>query len=632
MKFILSPFFIVLLSTISSLHAIEPLPAFPGAEGHGAFAKGGRGGRVVHVTTLNKRGPGSLDWAINEIKGPRTIVFDVSGVIDCNNEIAFTIKPGNDQVTIAGETSPQGVAIYNYRRFDISGEDVIMRHVRFRGTRIHTKNDPDCLLIVDARNVIVDHCSFAGSCDETIDTSRSERVTVQWTGFDASRKAEAHADFFDNNGQWHNYGTLHARSNFITIHHCLYAHQAKRCPLTDAESDVEAINNVIYNYSNTQQTWGAEGPGLTIVNCFFKLGPDRRKNAVPVKPDAKIIRGCISREADNRPGPPALEQGPNPKLNLTRIDPAEEAYRRVLQLAGALPHDTTSKLMVENTRNGTGRQGYVDHIAEDRMSLDKRAPALLDSDQDALPDDWERSHQLDPLNATDASAITTDGYTELEHFCHHLAERRIQLAQRNDVTIELGRLSAKYESGKRGPDMISTGNGDPGGVSYGTYQLASALGNADRFVQKHYPQEFKGLKGGTPEFSRVWKETVAKDPIAFHRNEHEYIKQTHYDPQSALIAKETGVDIELRSSAFRDVVWSCAVHHGPRSKIIVLTYKPGITDIDWIKAIYAERGRKDDHGRLVYFQRVGQQLIPSLTNRFENELNDALKMLQHLQQ
>jgi hypothetical protein len=77
MKFILSPFSFVLRLTISSLHAIEPLPAFPGAEGHGAFAKGGRGGRVVHVTTLNKRGPGSLDWAINEIKGPRTIVFDV---------------------------------------------------------------------------------------------------------------------------------------------------------------------------------------------------------------------------------------------------------------------------------------------------------------------------------------------------------------------------------------------------------------------------------------------------------------------------------------------------------------------------------------------------------------------------
>ncbi len=627
MRAVVFVFFLVILPIELPLQAVEPVPAFPGAEGHGALSRGGRSGRVVHVTNLKKRGPGSLDWAINEVKEPRTIVFDVSGVIDCNDEISFAVKPGNDHVTIAGETSPHGVAVYNYRRFDISGEDIILRHLRFRGTRIHTKNDPDCLLISNARNVIVDHCSFAGACDETIDTSRSENVTVQWTGIDASRKAEAHADFFDNNGQWHNYGSLHARSKRITIHHCLYAHQSKRCPLTDAESDVEAINNVVYNYSNTQQTWGAEGPGLTIVNCVFKLGPDRRKNAVPVKPDAKVIRGCVSREADNQPGPPALDQGPEPKLSLSRIDTAEDAYIRVLQFAGALPHDATSKLMIEDTRQGTGRQGYEDRIVEDRKCLEKPAPTRIDSDQDGLPDEWEIARRLDPNNDREATSIGTDGYTELEHYCHHLAAQRIQMAQGGDAPIELGRLSAKYESGNRGPDMVSTGKGDPGGVSYGTYQLASALGNADRFVQKYYPNEFQGLKGGTPEFSKVWKETVAKDPPAFHRNEHAFIKQTHYDPQVALIARETGVDANQRSPAFRDVVWSCAVHHGPRSKIIVLTHQPGISDLDWIKAVYAERGRKDDQGKLVYFQRVGEQLIPSLTNRFRNELNDALKML-----
>ena len=95
-------------------------------------------------------------------------------MIDCNDEIAFTITPENDQVTIAGETSPQGVAVYNYRRFDISGDDVILRFLRFRGTRIHTKNDPDGLLMHDAKNIIVDHCSFAGACDETFDTVRCE--------------------------------------------------------------------------------------------------------------------------------------------------------------------------------------------------------------------------------------------------------------------------------------------------------------------------------------------------------------------------------------------------------------------------------------------------------------------------
>jgi hypothetical protein len=200
-------------------------------------------------------------------------------------------------------------------------------------------------------------------------------------------------------------------------------------------------------------------------------------------------------------------------------------------------------------------------------------------------------------------------------------------AQTVAATSKLGTLSAKYESGNRGPEMVSNGKGDPGGVSYGTYQLASALGNADRFVQRFYPEEFKNLKGGTAEFTKVWRETVAKDRDAFHRNEHNFIKETHYDPQLALIERETGIKLDDRSPTFRDVVWSCAVHHGPRSKIILTTYKPAITDAQWIKAIYAERGRKDEQGKLIHFQRVADALIPSLTNRFQNELADALKML-----
>jgi hypothetical protein len=89
---------------------------------------------------------------------------------------------------------------------------------------------------------------------------------------------------------------------------------------------------------------------------------------------------------------------------------------------------------------------------------------------------------------------------------------------------QLGKLSEKYESGGRGPGTVSTGKGDPGGVSYGTYQLASKVGRADAFVKKYYPKEFEGLKGGTPEFTAKWKELAAKDPKALHANEHAYIQ------------------------------------------------------------------------------------------------------------
>lgn len=199
----------------------------------------------------------------------------------------------------------------------------------------------------------------------------------------------------------------------------------------------------------------------------------------------------------------------------------------------------------------------------------------------------------------------------------------------------LGKLSEKYESGGRGPGTVSTGKGDPGGVSYGTYQLASKIGRADEFVKKYYPKEFEGLKGGTPEFTKVWKELAAKDPKALHANEHAFIKETHYDPQVRKLDKELKLDVTKRSAAFRDVIWSVAVHHGPNTDVVTAAAKPliekkpigEVTDEELLRAIYAERGRKGADGKLVRFKNVSDDWIPGLTKRFENELKDALEML-----
>jgi hypothetical protein len=200
---------------------------------------------------------------------------------------------------------------------------------------------------------------------------------------------------------------------------------------------------------------------------------------------------------------------------------------------------------------------------------------------------------------------------------------------------ELGKLSEKYESGGRGPGTVSTGKGDPGGVSYGTYQLASKVGRADDFVKRHYPEEFKGLKAGADEFTKRWKELAAKDPKGLHANEHAYIKETHYDPQARKLQKDLGLDVTKRSAAFRDVVWSVAVQHGPNTALIVAALKPlakggkldGVSDEAMVRAIYAERGRMDKDGKLVHFRRVSDDWIPRLTRRFDGELKDALEML-----
>jgi len=202
----------------------------------------------------------------------------------------------------------------------------------------------------------------------------------------------------------------------------------------------------------------------------------------------------------------------------------------------------------------------------------------------------------------------------------------------------LGKLSEKYESGGRGPATVSSGEGDPGGVSYGTYQLASKIGRADEFVREFYPKEFEGLKGGTPEFTARWKQLAEEQPEQLRGNEHRFIRRTHYDPQVAKIEKELGLKVFERSGAFRDVLWSTAVHHGPNTDVVLMAGKDlatrfpnaggAFTDRQWIEAIYRERGRMDDQGKLVRFRGVSERWIPALRKRFERECEDALAMLE----
>lgn len=205
-----------------------------------------------------------------------------------------------------------------------------------------------------------------------------------------------------------------------------------------------------------------------------------------------------------------------------------------------------------------------------------------------------------------------------------------------DTEKPLGSLSEKYESGGRGPATVSTGEGDPGGVSYGTYQLASKVGRADEFVKKYYPKEFEGLKGGSEEFTKKWKELAKSDPDGLKKNEHQFIKETHYDPQAAKLLRDLKLDLTKRSSVFRDVVWSVAVQHGPNTDVIVVAVNgllgdkkklDDLTDEELIKAVYAERGRKTDDGKLARFKGVSEKWIPALTKRFESEEKDALEVL-----
>lgn len=199
----------------------------------------------------------------------------------------------------------------------------------------------------------------------------------------------------------------------------------------------------------------------------------------------------------------------------------------------------------------------------------------------------------------------------------------------------LGALSARYES-NGDPGTVSTGRGDHGGVSYGMYQFSSTQGSAQEFVDglrdthPEYHAALDGLTPGTQEFSDVWRDLAARDPEGFAAAQHEAIERSHYEPQlRATEARLPGIDLENRSDAVRDVLWSTAVQHGGRTDDIFERAVAGrdvttMTDAELISAVYAERGRDDG---AAYFGRSSEAVRAGVMNRFRHEERDALRLL-----
>jgi murein DD-endopeptidase MepM/ murein hydrolase activator NlpD len=201
----------------------------------------------------------------------------------------------------------------------------------------------------------------------------------------------------------------------------------------------------------------------------------------------------------------------------------------------------------------------------------------------------------------------------------------------------LGELSAKYETGGRGPGTVSTGSGDPGGVSYGSYQMATKMGTVARFVAQagfKWARDFQGLAPGTAPFTACWKRIATAETTAFQSAQHAFIKKSHYDLLAAKILNDDALDVNTRSRAVQDVVWSTAVQHGGGTPIFHraianCTAKPADANFDeqLIRAVYAERGRKKPDGNLAYFSKSSPSVQAGVAKRFKNEEVDALAML-----
>ena len=446
------------------------LLAFPGAEGHGRSTTGGRGGSVYHVTTLedNPTNPqkGSFRWALTQ-KGARTIVFDVAGTI----KLKAQLKTTNDNLTIAGQTSPGGICIADYD-FVINSNNVIIRFMRFRPGNVNL--DSDGLGGMDKKNIIVDHCSISWCTDECLSVYGMENSTVQWClAAQALRDTPSKDKPHGFGGNW--------GGHYASYHHNMIAHCESRVPRLGPRPTTLALtecvdirNNVFYNWAG-EGCYGGEDQHVNLVNNYYKPGPATDKASSKVQYriakigiytqeyvqknpsfapyaqkwgtfyiDGNVMEGNSGVTVDNWTNGVYAQQTNDDKvdnmwtraaqvgLKLSKpldygtvtTHTAEVAYNKVMKYVGCCDYrDKVDNLVIKDVKNrgasytASGNlDGYINtpnDIIElgsnswPELSLDTKR-CVIDSDGDGIPDEWEIEYGLDPNDSSDGNKKMID--------------------------------------------------------------------------------------------------------------------------------------------------------------------------------------------------------------------------------
>ncbi len=443
--------------------------AFPTAEGFGAAAKGGRGGKVVHVTNLHDSGEGSLRACI-DASGARTCIFRVAGTITAETPIRIM----NPFLTIAGESAPGGgIAIRNgpgngEAPLQTLTHDVIVRHIRLRpgpGAKSCCLNALG--IFRGTRDVMFDHLSLSWGVDQNVTVWKyANDYTIQWSIISEPLYDAPHQNHQGRRAR--NINLTHTGNN--SFHHNLLAHTTYRNPLVENDTGVtDIVNNVIYDSgradiglsdrygrlrANVVGNYDIDGPvslhyrarlarDLLADNYLVVLIREgRRENGFEVFVDDNyseprlttaaqpaidaVYPGYFGRkslvaDAAWRAGALVSTRVPAPAV---RTESPQGAYASVVAGAGATRprRDAVDTRIVSETKNRTGKLVLRDPAEVGGWPDLSGGAAYPDSDRDGIADTWETAHGLDPDNPADgAEDRNGDGWTNLEEFLHELA-------------------------------------------------------------------------------------------------------------------------------------------------------------------------------------------------------------------
>jgi hypothetical protein len=438
---------LIAIAAIVALAASDALAikAFPGAEGYGSLATGGRGGSVYKVTNLTNTGAGSFRNAVKHDNG--TVIFDTGGTVT----LTTRLNVYNSNVTIAGQTAPGGGfcvrnGVFYVRNF----ENWIIRHMRFRlgrhaGTTTGSEAYFDSMTITNGVNFIVDHCSFSWGADECADVKDlSTNVTFQWCVFSEGLNWYGHgyAVIFEPNGI--------TQCN-ATMHHNLIAHHLGRTPRASNEYGnllFDYRNNVQYNWGTTAD-WGGwhaaysnEKDDINYVSNYGIAGPNTTttaaKNAIiscnystgRVYQSGNKIDSDRDTVRDGTNTGWTMFRGPETQMGTAFTIPADyavttsdvdTAYTNVLNGAGATKpaRDSVDTRIVNSVINFTGTICNDEDNVGGWPTLDAGTPPT-DTDGDGMPDSWESANGTNPAVADNNGDLDGDGYTNIEEYINSL--------------------------------------------------------------------------------------------------------------------------------------------------------------------------------------------------------------------